>query len=179
MTMPMTITTDRMILKPLGPDDAGELHSLWVDPDVRKYLWDDLPVPEEQVADILEESQRLMAKAGVGLFGATLRSHDELIGFCGHWFFHDPPELQIVFGVSPDWWGQGLGTELARTMLDYGFKDLELKEIIGSTDEPNVASLRVMEKSGMHALGLVEKAGQPTVYYRLSRDEYQAATSAD
>lgn len=175
----MMITTDRMILKPLYPENASALHTLWVDPDVRKYLWDDLPVPEEQVVDILEESQRLMAKAGVGLWGATLRSHDELIGFCGHWFFHDPPELQIVFGVSPDWWGQGLGTELATAMLEYGFKDLELKEIIGSTDEPNTAACKVMEKAGMQTLGVVEKAGQPTAYYRLSQKDYPAINSSD
>jgi ribosomal-protein-alanine N-acetyltransferase len=50
------------------------------------------------------------------------REEDTLIGFCGFWFFYDPPELQLLYGIAPDRWGKGLAAEIARAMIRYGFE---------------------------------------------------------
>jgi ribosomal-protein-alanine N-acetyltransferase len=100
------------------------------------------------------------------------REEDTLIGFCGFWFFYDPPELQLLYGISPDRWGKGLATEIARAMIRYGFEEHSFDRIIASADAPNLASLRVMEKAGMTFEKRVCINGLDLVYYALAREAF-------
>jgi RimJ/RimL family protein N-acetyltransferase len=43
---------------------------------------------------------------------------------------------------------------------------------LASTDPPNRASIRVMERIGMRFLESVRTAGQPIVFYRIDREEW-------
>ena len=167
------IETTRLRLRPFTADDLDDLHDLWIDPAVREYLWDDEVVSIEQVASMINESSSLFEAEGFGLWGAFPREDERLIGFCGYWFFHDPPQLQLIFGIAPAYWRSGLATEAARAVIEYGFKELAFDRIIASADAPNQASLRVMEKAGMSFDKRVEIEGLDTVYYTISRDEFQ------
>ena len=44
---------------------------------------------------------------------------------------------------------KGYATESARAMIDYGFTDYSLTELIGNAAEDNINSIRVFEKLGM------------------------------
>jgi ribosomal-protein-alanine N-acetyltransferase len=72
-----------------------------------------------------------------------------LIGFCGFWHFHEPPELELLYGIAPDHWHKGLATEAANAMIRYGFDVLRFERIVASTDAANTASVRVMERAGL------------------------------
>ena len=39
------LTTARLLLRPIGPDDASALHVLWTNKEVRRYLWDNRILP--------------------------------------------------------------------------------------------------------------------------------------
>jgi len=93
-------------------------------------------------------------------------ANDEIIGFCGFWYFRDPPELELIYGLAPAYWGQGFATEAVRAMMQYGFDRLSLKEIVGSTDAANVASARVMEQAGMKLIRRATVGGLETLFYR-------------
>src|SRR5688572_14619101 len=108
--------TSRLTLAPLRPNDAAELHEIWTAPGVRRFLWDDEVIPAEQTAGLVETSAALFADRGLGLWGARLcdaSSRLSFAGFAGYWFFRDPPELELLYGVAEPLWGRGLATELA------------------------------------------------------------------
>ena len=46
-------------------------------------------------------------------------------------------------------WGLGLATEAALAAVRFGFADLDLKRIIGLVMPENIASVRVLEKTGL------------------------------
>ena len=46
------IETERLRLRPLTANDLEDLHLLWTDADVRKYLWDDQVISREQAEEI-------------------------------------------------------------------------------------------------------------------------------
>ena len=165
--MTLCIDTERLRLFPLFEKDTEALHVLWTQPDVRQFLWDGESIPPEQTAEVVAESERLFRESGLGLWSAHADSGSGMIGFCGYWYFHEPPELQVLYGLSPDQWGRGLATEAACAMIRYGFETLGLKEVIGSTDVPNLASVRVMEKAGMSFQKRVSINGLDTLYYRI------------
>ena len=60
----------------------------------------------------------------------------------------------------PTHWGQGLATEAALASVRFGFADLGLKRIIGLVMPENIASVRVLEKTGLRYAETVSFWGQ-------------------
>jgi ribosomal-protein-alanine N-acetyltransferase len=76
-----------------------------------------------------------------------------VIGYCGLFFFPDvggQPEIEIGYRFARSAWGQGYATEAALAVRDYAFTTLGIKRLIAMVDPSNVASIRVVEKTGMH-----------------------------
>ena len=166
---PFALQTDRLTLTPFAEAELPELHALFIDPDVRRYLLDDLIVEETWTADVVEKSIAMFQNLGYGLWTVRETGQRPIIGFCGYWRFeHLPHPLQLIYGLLPAWWGRGLATEAARTMLNYGFETVGFTEIIAATDVPNRASVQVMERLGMTHL----ETDEATVYYRILKDNY-------
>lgn len=171
------LKTHRLLLIPLLPENINNLHNLWTLPEVRKYLWDDEIIPEEQTISILEENLKLFNTEKIGIWGIYPLNYpvnlDKLIGFCGFWYFHQPAELQIIYGLHPDYWQKGFAIEAGKTILKYGFEIKKFPSIIGSTDKPNLASIKVMEKIGMKFQEEKLINGLPTLYFSMSKDDWQ------
>lgn len=159
------IRTASAVLRPVEPGDLDELHAIFTHPDVRRYMWDDEIIARDVTASIVERSQEQFRTEGHGLWLARLQGAVPIAGFCGFWYFHEPPQLELLYGLAPVCWGRGLATELAQAMIRYGFDDLGFSRIIGSTDVPNVASCRVMERAGMRLLRRDEK----TIFYVIDK----------
>jgi ribosomal-protein-alanine N-acetyltransferase len=51
--------------------------------------------------------------------------------------------------LGREYWGQGLGTEAAQAVLEYGFERLNLSRLICLIDRENRASIKVATKIGM------------------------------
>ncbi len=171
------IETARLLLRPYTRDDLDALHRLWTGPDVRRYLFDDEILARQSVAAEIEHSLACFERHGFGQWAMFLKGHHALIGFCGYRSFHDPPEVQLIYGLAPDHWGQGLASEAARAMIRYGFETLGFDEIIASADAPNEASFRVMKKAGMTFQKRLLLDGLDTVYYVISRQDFEVIDS--
>lgn len=99
-----------------------------------------------------------------------------MIGFCGLSRSGTSAEIEILYGIAPSHWGQGLATEAARAVLHYGFEELRLSRIIGGADVPNVASLRVLEKLGMTYIQRNRTDYGEVEYFALTREEFVKST---
>jgi [ribosomal protein S5]-alanine N-acetyltransferase len=58
-------------------------------------------------------------------------------------------EVDVAFRLMRTHWGLGLATEAALASVRFGFADLGLKRIIGLVMPENIASVRVLEKTGL------------------------------
>ena len=163
--------TERLKLRPFAADDLDDLHAMWTDPDVRRYLWDNRELSREDTAAIIEQSVGLQKDEGAGLWAVERLDRPGLVGFGGYWYFGDPAKLQILFGLQPEHWGMGLATDLAQCLIQYGFGTLRLRRVIGATDRANVSSQRVMEKAGMRFLERVRNRDQDLMYYAIDHVE--------
>jgi RimJ/RimL family protein N-acetyltransferase len=146
---PETIDTSRLRLRPCTADDAGALHRLWTHPDVRRHLWDDEVISPARARATLAAGIASFADAGYGLWAVLPRDGDALIGFCGLRRVPATGDVELVYGLAPERWRGGLATEAVVAVLDFAFTVLGLARVIGMTDPPNGASMRVMEKAGM------------------------------
>lgn len=169
------IETDRVLLHPLSAADAAALHRLWTRPHVRRYLWDDVVTPETETTRILQQSTRLFVERGFGLWGVRRRGQRALVGFAGYWYFRDPPERELLIGIAPEHWGKGLAPEVGTALIRFAFEELAFTAVRASTDVPNRASVRVMEKLHMTFERRAEISGLDTVFYALPRTQWHAA----
>ena len=167
------LETERLILRQLSPDDLPDMHLIFNDPEVGRYLFDGELVPFQTTISVLEASDRDFSERGVGLFGVRLRGADEvdLVGLCGLRWEEGIGEMEIMYCLLPELWGRGLTTEAARAALRFAFEEAGLRRVMGGADEPNAASLRVIEKLGMRPAGRILPKAPEVPYFVLNRDD--------
>jgi ribosomal-protein-alanine N-acetyltransferase len=170
MTM---LRTERLRLRPLVVADVPALHRFYNDPEVRRYLWDNEQVTTEQVQDIVVQSQSCFEELGAGFFAIEmLDTPGEITGFCGYRRFEGTDQPELMYGILPEFWGQGFVTEAAKAVLGHGFHKCRMESVVAATDTPNQASVRVLQRLGMFFRERREYHGLDTVFYGLGREEF-------
>ncbi len=169
----MKLETARLLLRPCTSEDLDDLLRLWMDPDVRRYLWDDRVISRERTETVLQSSLASFRTHSFGLWIVHRAGEEAIVGFCGLFLTGDLPEVELLYGLAPSVWGQGLATEAARAVLRYGFEELRLVRIVAGADVPNVASLRVLEKLGMTFARRMRTEYGEVVYFVLTREAFR------
>lgn len=162
------LDTDRLRLREFQEDDAAAFYRLGSDPDIIRFTGD----PGSGFRDLDHAREILISHPlrdysvhGYGRWACIHRESGELIGFAGLKFLDDLKAVDIGYRFVPGYWGRGLATEATRPILDYGFEELGLEEVIGLVMPTNLASVRVLEKIGMVPEGSVEYGGEQVIRY--------------
>jgi len=125
------------------------LHRLLAEPEVRLYLSDDQTLDVSRVIELVERSVVNFRERGIGLWTVRDSFTGSRAGLVGFAEFSVPGILELMYAMSPRFWGRGIATEVARFAMERGFAS-GLSEIHASTDEPNRASRRVLARLGFH-----------------------------
>jgi ribosomal-protein-alanine N-acetyltransferase len=167
-----TVLTRRMVCEALVPAHAPELSVLLRDPRVARTLFPDGRSPSEaEIEDGLGQKARHWEEHGFGLWLLRDRGSGAMVGRGGlqHTGATGEDEVEIGWAIVPERWGQGLATELAEASIETGFEDLGLDGVIAFTLPDNVASRRVMEKTGFRYEREFVHEWLPHVLYRRTR----------
>lgn len=140
------LETERLVLRRFTGADVESLFVLHNDPDVMRFLNGGRPTPRREVE--LEYRERF---AGDGYWVAAGRSSGRFLGwFCLHPREGGAPdEFELGYRLGRSAWGQGYATEGARALVRKGFTEIGARSIMAQTMAVNLASRRVMEKSGL------------------------------
>ena len=145
------LETKHLTLRRLQLTDLDDLFRLYCDPDVRLYI-PDAPNNYEETREELEWFLDGHPKQPeLGLWATIYKKTHRFIGRCGllPWTIDGRSEVEVAYLLAKAYWGQGLGTEVAQAVLDYGYEQLHLSRLICLIDRDNLASIRVAEKIGM------------------------------
>jgi len=117
---------------------------------------------------------------GWGFCSRDLKATEPVIvGFCGFRHFQrgeeDGEDIELLYGILPDYWGEGFVTEAALAVLRHGFDACGMRRVIASTDTPNQRSVRVLQRLGLFFEKRRERHGLDTVYYAMTADEFRAS----
>ncbi len=151
--MNIVLETERLVLRTFTLEDAPLLFELNSDPSVTVYTLDlmkDMATAEK----VLKES--IIPQYGLyhhGRWAVHLKSHLEFLGWCGLKYHPERDEVDLGYRFRKLFWGKGYATEAARACIDFGFHQLDLQKIIGRALPGNLASIRVLEKTGMTYAG--------------------------
>jgi RimJ/RimL family protein N-acetyltransferase len=78
-------------------------------------------------------------------------------------------EVEVGYSFHPDYWGRGLATEIASTLVALGFEQLGLTAVVALTLPTNEASKRVLMKAGLEPAGGAVHAGSTHSLFRTRR----------
>ena len=147
----MKITTERLILRPWQDADVLAFAAINQDKKVIEFLRG--PLSLEECQNFIAKANNHITKHGFGLWAVEVKDTKEMIGFVGlnipDFESHFTPCVEIGWRLSSQSWGKGYATEAAKVVLEIGFKNFQLKEIVAFTVPQNLRSISVMEKIGM------------------------------
>lgn len=145
--MKIMLETPRLICREFNAGDGENAYHLNADPEVLKYTGDE-PFESIEAATQFLNNYPDYKKNGYGRWAVIRKEDQQFLGWCGL-KLHDDGTVDIGYRFAKRFWNQGYGTESAAACLEYGFKTLQLDEIIGRAAKENTASIRIFEKLDM------------------------------
>jgi [ribosomal protein S5]-alanine N-acetyltransferase len=151
----MRLETTRLVLRSATYSDANSLLKLFSDERVLRYLPPlKQPLTLERMKKAVERRIELESKFGYAPLIVERREDEHFIGNAGLQSIEGTTEVEIAYHLLPSEWAKGYATEAAIAILEHGFKNAGLEQIIGICFRENLASARVLEKAGMKFAGL-------------------------
>ena len=175
--MKYEIETARLYLRQLNPGDVDELHPVFNDADVVKYMKASLPVSREDTEIALLSIIKHWEQHGFGRWAVVKKETGKLIGYGGLRNLYGMAELVYLLGKP--FWGQGLATELSKACLKWGFDNRHFERIVAVTRPEHIASRRVMEKIGMTYEKDANYLDIDVVQYCISRATFESLCVLD
>ena len=152
----ITLTTERLLLRPWRESDLADFHEYArVDGVGQMAGW----APHRD----LEESRQILSRFIAGKRTFALEYQGKVIGSLGIEQYDERlyPEFdrlrvrEIGYVLSKDYWGQGLMPEAVKAVMQWLFEEEKLDFILCGHFDHNSRSRRVIEKCGFRYLGTV------------------------
>ncbi|MGD1995669.1 MAG: GNAT family N-acetyltransferase [Anaerolineae bacterium] len=167
--MGFPLETERLLIRPVAPEDAGDLHEAYGDPEVMRII-------PGGASESLEATQRRLQKLiehqnehGFSMWSVVEKESGKVIGVCGLILVEGKgPDIEVAYQFARAHWGKGHATEAARECIRFGLEELMLAGIVGMTIPTHIASRRVMEKAGMTYEGTGRFYNRDMVLYAAS-----------
>jgi RimJ/RimL family protein N-acetyltransferase len=173
------LQTTRLTLSPCCPDDRADFIGLERDPEVMRFLNGGQPVDHEHV----DPNATFLMPRGTETHVWTARrtANGAFVGWFCLW-----PESETLaelgYRLRRQDWGQGLASEGASALVDWGFRNAGYDKVMSTTMAVNNASRRVMERIGMSYVRTdyvewpdpIPGSEQGEVWYELTRLEWNS-----
>ncbi|WP_244217562.1 GNAT family N-acetyltransferase [Streptomyces carpinensis] len=157
---PVSLTTERLLLRPVEPADLPAHRRLWTDPEVRRHLGG--PLRAEAVG------MRERGCVGLpGLLSVVGRRQQAVLGSV----FVEPGardgRTEVSYQLLPEHWGRGHAREALAAVLARVPAGVPGTEPVAVTQEANARSRRLLEALGAEPAEWFVEWGEPQVLYRL------------
>jgi RimJ/RimL family protein N-acetyltransferase len=155
MTTQPTLRTERLVLRPLRPDDAARVEELAGDrlvADTTLNIPHPYP-PGGAVPWIASHTPRWM-EGTLATFAITEETEGGLVGVVGLSIAAEHARAELGYWVGVPYWNRGYCTEASHAMLAFAFESLGLHRVQARHLVRNPASGRVMQKIGMQLEGI-------------------------
>ncbi len=153
------LETERLMLREFTDNDAALLGELEQDPDVMLYINGGADTPMSEIVTHTLPIFLAYHKIGseYGYWAAIDKRDGAFIG----WFqFRLAPvgdDIEIGYCLKKSAWGKGYATEGCRTLINHGFTRLGVRRVVATVVDGNVASIRVLIKSGLRFDSFVQE----------------------
>ncbi|MFP1722919.1 GNAT family N-acetyltransferase [Lonsdalea quercina] len=149
-----SIDTPRLALRPLRDSDAGTLFALLEsDPRIAAMaVHIPYPCPQSRISSWIASLQGDWLSGKSVTFALCLRQVGEVVGAISLSAL-DSHYPEVGYWLGPEYWGRGYGTEACLAICQFAFQQLGLDRLYACHKDGNIASGKVLLKSGFQRLG--------------------------
>ncbi|MEP6784715.1 MAG: GNAT family N-acetyltransferase [Sphingomonadales bacterium] len=151
MELQPTLSTDRLILRPIGMRDWEAYAAMWLDPRVTAFIGGS-PRPREVAWPKFGQAAAMWSLFGYGNWSVIDRADDTYMGVCGFAVYERGipelegfPEAGWAFAAAS--WGRGVASE-AIAAIHHWADAAGHGQTRCLIDDGNIASIRVAERVG-------------------------------
>jgi RimJ/RimL family protein N-acetyltransferase len=141
--------TERLFLKFYATTDKADFIALFTDSMVMKHVGEGV-LTKAQAEAFWQKLFEKLYPQDFKIWAVFAREDSRYVGHTG--IYPRPTrkeDWEFVYFLNRNSWGKGYATEIARRIIKYGFEELKLPEVFATVDDDHLASIRVLEKSGM------------------------------
>ncbi len=163
------LSSSRLIIQKPIFDDFADLYHLQTTPEVMAFVGNGVREKNE-VRVGLEKAIRHYEKHQFSLGSVYLKDSQRFIGRAGLIYLNyddQQPHVELAYALLPEFWGKGYATELAKSLVIWGFAHLSIQKLIAVVHPENKLSQNVLEKSGMSKTGLINYGNKQLVSYEI------------
>jgi RimJ/RimL family protein N-acetyltransferase len=157
---PITLTTDRLLLRPLGPDDADAVHAACQDPEIPRWTSVPTPYTREHAVDFVGRATvEGWRDDTLYNFGAFTRDTGTLVSSIGlvrlAKLGAPDHQAELGFWTVKEQRGKGYTAEAGRAVCDWAFESLRVERIEWYAEAGNEGSRGVARKLGFVMEGTI------------------------
>lgn len=166
----MIAESQRLEICEFTTDNVNDLFGVCSDAEIMKYVGDSTPLTFEQTQKWIEVSMNNYATHGYGNFAVFYKPTHEFIGYCGLVKSAHLNDIELIYAFKKMFWGKGIATEACAAIIGFAFSKTGLQQIYASIDPENLASKKILEKTGFTYLyDRADEHGLNTSYFKISR----------
>lgn len=141
------LESSRLLFQDLTEAAPGEILEMRSDPQIFEFLDRQPAQTNEDVAKFIEIVKNAFRDQS-GISWVLIQKTDlKIAGYLGLWRIDKEHNRgEIGYALKPAYWGKGLMKEAIDTVVQFGFKQMELHSIMADVNPLNTKSLRVLEK---------------------------------
>lgn len=152
----LKLKSERLVLRPFRSSDAPVVQELAGDIEVARTTHGiPHPYPIEAAETWISNHSRNIENGTAYPLAIILKGTDLLIGTMTLRVDKQHNKGELAYWIGRNYWGNGFATEAARTIMDFGFFEINLNRIWAMAMVSNPASSRVMQKVGMKQEGIL------------------------
>lgn len=145
-----TLTTERLHLRWLTPDDASFMLRIWNDPAFLRYVGDrGLRTEEDARQALLAGPLTLYDCYGYGPYLLSLQTNGSPAGICGLFRREGLADADLGFALLPGYCGLGYAREAADAVIAHARNDLGLTRLTAIVAPDNAPSRSLISKLGL------------------------------
>lgn len=174
----MILETPRLILREYRMDDFDDLYALLSDPVTMQHY--PRPYDENGTLRWLNWSLDNYRKYGFGLWAMELKETGTFLGDCGLTIQNIDGESlpEIGYHIHKDYWRRGYGSEAARAVRDWAFRNTRYDCLYSYMTASNIASQSTARAAGLSKIKEYSDPKEgPHHVYAITRQEWEALTN--
>ena len=142
----MTIfETDRLIIRELTALDSVNYYDMMGNPNVMDLIPRKVMSSEESDKHLMGFVNKEHELLKTVVWGIETNDENEFIGICA-FLKNDDNDDEIAYRLREKYWKKGYGSETAKGLISFGFKQLKMEKITADVYTENIKSIRILEK---------------------------------
>jgi RimJ/RimL family protein N-acetyltransferase len=152
---PEVFATERLVMRRPLPSDAADIHEYARDPEVTRYLEWRTHTDIRQSVEFLQTCAPRWESGETFCWVITVKTESQADGAIacrvrGH-------AVDFGYVLNRKHWGQGYATEAARAVVAWAISLPGVHRLWATCDTENLASVRVLEKTGLSLEGRLKR----------------------